>query len=545
MSAESRGVNVRGSARRVPGARALRLPAGRQRGAARSRDARGDAGSRAERPTRGARLDRAVHAPRRGARGPPRRDRGARRCLVRHALSLTASTTDGCNVVLAGLDLGPEDEIVTTTDEHFGLIGPLHTSGARVVVVEPDTERIVEAVTPRTRLVAVSHVLWTTGAILPVHELRARTGLPILVDGAQSVGVIDVDARGLDYYTVSGQKWLCGPEGTGALVVADPESLRVARPELPRAAGLRAGRELRTGEGRRGALRPEPHPEGCRGRPARGALARFRSGGTSAPRTWPSASGARSPRPAATSWCPTSARRSCRWRVPADESADIVARLAEAGRHRPRSSGTGSRPRIGRLVDERRRPRAALAGAVAVAACASTSTPRRRSRPISGAAVSHDDLVLEAADGNRFAAFLATPEETAGVGVVILPGRPWPLPLLRGARTAVRGARVPGARVRLLRAHGRHRQARRRLRVHAARPADDARGRPGRRRRVRRATCAHGRRVRSSPSASASVAATRGSHRRRGTGSPARSASTGDRGLAATARPGRSSAPAR
>lgn len=145
-------------------------------------------------------------------------------------VAITASTTDGCNIVLAGLDLQADDEIVTTTDEHFGLLGPLHMSGAKVVVVEPDPERIVAAVTARTRLIAVSHVLWTTGAILPVHELRSKTNLPILVDGAQSVGALPVDASGLDFYTVSGQKWLCGPEGTGALVVAEPDALRVARP---------------------------------------------------------------------------------------------------------------------------------------------------------------------------------------------------------------------------------------------------------------------------------------------------------------------------
>ena len=145
-------------------------------------------------------------------------------------VALTASTTDGCNIVLAGLDLRPEDEVITTTDEHFGLLGPLHASGAKVVVVPPDTERIVAAVTLRTRLLALSHVLWTTGQVLPVHELKDRTGLPILVDGAQSVGAISVDATGLDFLTISGQKWLCGPEATGALVVAEPERLRVARP---------------------------------------------------------------------------------------------------------------------------------------------------------------------------------------------------------------------------------------------------------------------------------------------------------------------------
>jgi L-cysteine/cystine lyase len=145
-------------------------------------------------------------------------------------VALTASTTDGCNIVLAGLDLRPEDEVVTTTDEHFGLLGPLHASGARVVVVPPDPDRIVDAVTPHTRLLALSQALWTTGQVLPVHELKERTALPILVDGAQSVGAIPVTASGLDFLTISGQKWLCGPESTGGLVIADPESLRVARP---------------------------------------------------------------------------------------------------------------------------------------------------------------------------------------------------------------------------------------------------------------------------------------------------------------------------
>ena len=146
------------------------------------------------------------------------------------ALALTSSTTAGCNIVLTGLDLGPEDEIVTTDAEHFGLLGALHASGARVVVAPPEPARILAAVTPRTRLIALSHVLWTTGEVLPVHALRAETGLPLLVDGAQSVGAIPVDASGCDWYTISAQKWLCGPEPTGALYVADPERLRVALP---------------------------------------------------------------------------------------------------------------------------------------------------------------------------------------------------------------------------------------------------------------------------------------------------------------------------
>lgn len=145
-------------------------------------------------------------------------------------VSLTASTTDGCGIVLAGLGLGPDDEVVTTTDEHFGLLGALHASGARVVVAEPAPEAILAAVTPRTRLLALSQVLWTTGRELPLAELKAESGLPALNDGAQSVGALPVDGSAFDFLTVSCQKWLCGPDSTGALVVADPERLPIARP---------------------------------------------------------------------------------------------------------------------------------------------------------------------------------------------------------------------------------------------------------------------------------------------------------------------------
>jgi L-cysteine/cystine lyase len=145
-------------------------------------------------------------------------------------VALTASTTDGCNIVLSGLELGPDDEIVTTDAEHFGLLGALHASGARVRVARSDPDAILAEVTPRTRLLALSHVLWTTGVLLPVRELKEATGLPLLVDGAQSVGAIPVDAAPFDWYTISAQKWLCGPEPTGALYVRDPESLRVAWP---------------------------------------------------------------------------------------------------------------------------------------------------------------------------------------------------------------------------------------------------------------------------------------------------------------------------
>jgi L-cysteine/cystine lyase len=143
-------------------------------------------------------------------------------------VALTRSTTDGCNIVLAGLDLGPDDEVVTSDVEHFGLIGPLHASGARIVTAPDDG--ILDAVTDQTRLIAISHVSWVTGNSLEPERVKAESGLPILVDGAQSAGAIPVDASAFDYYAVSCQKWLCGPDVTGALVIGRPEELPVALP---------------------------------------------------------------------------------------------------------------------------------------------------------------------------------------------------------------------------------------------------------------------------------------------------------------------------
>ncbi len=147
-------------------------------------------------------------------------------------VALTDSTARGCQIVLAGLGLGADDEVVMTDEEHFALAGPLHTSGARVVVTEADEEALVAAVTPRTRLIAVSHVLWTTGRRLDLVRLRQPGGPPLLVDGAQSAGAIPVDLAGADFFTVSAQKWLCAPEPTGALFVRDPGGLRIAFPSV-------------------------------------------------------------------------------------------------------------------------------------------------------------------------------------------------------------------------------------------------------------------------------------------------------------------------
>src|SRR5438552_3759744 len=145
-------------------------------------------------------------------------------------IAVVDSTSRGCGTVLAGLGLTADDEVITTDQEHFGLIGPVYASGASVVIAEGTEDAILEAVTPRTKLIATSHVLWTTGRRLDLHRVKHESGLPVLVDGAQSAGAIAVDVGELDFYTVSAQKWLCAPEPTGALYVRNPESVRIVAP---------------------------------------------------------------------------------------------------------------------------------------------------------------------------------------------------------------------------------------------------------------------------------------------------------------------------
>jgi L-cysteine/cystine lyase len=137
-------------------------------------------------------------------------------------VALTGSTTDGVNTVIAGLDLRRGDEIVTSDEEHPGLLAPLgraiRRSGIEVRVA-PFAD-LANAVSAATRLIACSHVSWVNGQIIDVDALRA-TGVPLLLDAAQALGAIpvDVDALGCDFYAGSGQKWLCGQEGSGALYV--------------------------------------------------------------------------------------------------------------------------------------------------------------------------------------------------------------------------------------------------------------------------------------------------------------------------------------
>jgi len=137
-------------------------------------------------------------------------------------VALTTCTSDGVVRVVAGLDLGPGDEVLTAPDEHPGLLGPLGSLRARrgVDVRTAPFADLADAVGPRTRLVACSHVSWVTGAVRP--QGLAELDIPVLLDGAQGVGAVptDVGALGCAFYAGSGQKWLCGPVGSGMLWIA-------------------------------------------------------------------------------------------------------------------------------------------------------------------------------------------------------------------------------------------------------------------------------------------------------------------------------------
>ena len=149
---------------------------------------------------------------------------------------LTHGTTEGVDVVLHGLGWEPGDELLTCDLEHPALEEPAalleerRGVSVRRVRLSPKAsadealDTIHSAITPRTRLVALSHIMYTCGLKLPAADIaRAahEAGAMVLFDGAQSGGHVrlDVAETGADFYAVSGQKWLFGPAGTGALYV--------------------------------------------------------------------------------------------------------------------------------------------------------------------------------------------------------------------------------------------------------------------------------------------------------------------------------------
>lgn len=150
-------------------------------------------------------------------------------------LALTHSTTAGVNIATWGLDWQPGDRLITAKAEHPAELNPAAVlkdrRGVDVVATEigipgVDPVAALEAELERggVRAVLLSHVCWTTGLLMPVRELADaahRAGALLIIDAAQGAGEVPVDVKAMevDAYACSGQKWLCGPSGTGALYV--------------------------------------------------------------------------------------------------------------------------------------------------------------------------------------------------------------------------------------------------------------------------------------------------------------------------------------
>ncbi|EHN10327.1 putative cysteine desulfurase [Patulibacter medicamentivorans] len=149
-------------------------------------------------------------------------------------VALTTATSEGMVRVLQGLEWHAGDEVLTAEQEHPGLLGPLAALARQhdVRIRTVPLERIVEAVDERTRLVACSHVRWTDGTLAPSALAELRDEVPVLIDGAQGAGAIPVDvaALGCAFYAAAGQKWLCGPIGTGFLWIDPAWQARLRAP---------------------------------------------------------------------------------------------------------------------------------------------------------------------------------------------------------------------------------------------------------------------------------------------------------------------------
>jgi isopenicillin-N epimerase len=152
-------------------------------------------------------------------------------------LAFVDNATTGVNAVLRWLRLEPGDELLTTDHEYNAcrnaLAAVAERSGAQVVTVaipfptagpEDVLERILAAVTPRTRLAVLDHVTSATALVFPIEELVAELaarGVDTLVDGAHGPGMIDLnlDRMGAAYYTGNLHKWVCAPKGAAFLHV--------------------------------------------------------------------------------------------------------------------------------------------------------------------------------------------------------------------------------------------------------------------------------------------------------------------------------------
>jgi selenocysteine lyase/cysteine desulfurase len=152
-------------------------------------------------------------------------------------VAVTRNTSEGSNIVVKGVDLKPGDEVLITDHNHpsnndswkirarrdgfvvksLPVPVPARTSGELLSAFE-------KAVTPRTRVIAVTHLTSTTGILYPareIAELARRRGIYMHLDGAQTFGSLDVNLKeiGCDSYSTSAHKWLMGPLEAGLLYI--------------------------------------------------------------------------------------------------------------------------------------------------------------------------------------------------------------------------------------------------------------------------------------------------------------------------------------
>ncbi len=149
-------------------------------------------------------------------------------------VALTHNTTEGMNIALMGLDWQPGDEVVTATTEHPGGLYPVYLlrqrHGVKIRMTDiglPGVDPLAElrkVLNPKTKAVVLSHVCWSTGMVLPMRaiaDLAHSVGALVICDAAQAGGMVPSNCYdlGVDAYACSGQKWLLGPDGTGALFI--------------------------------------------------------------------------------------------------------------------------------------------------------------------------------------------------------------------------------------------------------------------------------------------------------------------------------------